>query len=197
MHPLSLTGYSRIIAAFVIGFFFGFLLVRSKLALRKTLIDQFNFRDNTFAITFLFSVAVGVPIFYYTAKYNLIHLNFDNYKFWAIVIGAIITGLGIVFSGHIPSTAIASLGTGKIYSFFVIAGMLYAFPALRFAYPMVNDCVERPDPMNVNAIAQSTPLVYDGKTAMLYFIPILCLILAMFLRLIQPSGSSKKSSKDD
>jgi hypothetical protein len=195
MHSLALTGYSRVIAAFIIGFFFGFILVRSKLAMRKTLIDQFSFKDNTFAITFLVSITVGVPIFYFTAKYNLIQLDFDNYKFWAVIIGAIITGLGIVFSGHLPCTAIASLGTGRLYSLFVLAGMLCAFPVLRMAYPILNDYVEKPDPMNVNAIAQNT-LIYDGKTAMLYFIPILCLILAMFLRLIQPSGSSKKSKEE-
>ena len=75
MHPLALTGISRIIVALLLGFAFGFVLQRSSLASRKTLVDQFSFRDNTFAITFLVSVAVGVPIFYFTSKYNIIRLT--------------------------------------------------------------------------------------------------------------------------
>ena len=103
MDPLTLTGLPRIIAALLLGFAFGFVLQRSKLASRKVLVDQFSFKDNTFAITFLVSIAVGIPIFYFTSKYNMIHLNPENYHFWGIIIGAMLVGLGAAYCGHIPN----------------------------------------------------------------------------------------------
>ena len=188
MHPLYLTGIPRIIVACILGFFFGFVLLRSKLALRTTLVDQFSFKDNTLAITFLISIVVGVPLFYFTSKYNIIRLELNNYQFWSIVIGAIITGLGVAFCGHIPITAIASFGSGKLYSLWILLGMLAAFPLLRLLRPIVNDYVfSKKAPADVNFLAQNS-LFYDGKTTMLYVLPIVCLILALFLRLIQPKS---------
>ncbi|MCF7790551.1 MAG: YeeE/YedE family protein [Victivallales bacterium] len=188
MHPLYITGIPRIIIALLIGFILGFVLLRSKLALRKTLVDQFCFKDNTFAITVLVSMVIGVPLFYFFAKYNLIRLDFNNYQFWAVVVGAIVTGLGVSFCGHIPMTAIASLGSGKIYSLWIFLGMLAAFPVLKLIKPIVNDYVfGKKAPMDVNVLAQNS-VFYDGKTTMLYTIPAVCLILALFLRLIQPKG---------
>ena len=196
MHPLILTGFSRIIAALVLGLAFGFALHHSKLASRKTLVDQFSFKDNTFAITFMVSVAVGIPIFYFTSKYNIIRLDPGNYHFWGVIIGAILTGLGVAFCGHIPITAIASFGSGKLYSLWILLGMLAAFPLVKLAQPIVNDYIlNKPQPVNINALAQNS-LFYSGKTVMLYTIPIICLILALFLRLIQPKGNSTASSKD-
>ena len=186
MHPLYITGIPRLIVALLLGFLLGFILLRSKLALRKTLVDQFSFKDNTFAITVLVSMVVGIPFFYFLAKYNLIKLDSNSYQFWAIVIGAVITGLGVSFCGHIPITAIASFGSGRLYSLWIFLGMLAAFPLLRLIRPIVNDYVfGRKAPMDVNALAQSN-IFYDGKTTMLYAIPTICLILALFLRLIQP-----------
>ncbi|MCP4178257.1 MAG: YeeE/YedE family protein [bacterium] len=195
MQPLALTGNPRLIVSLLLGFIFGFILLKSGLAYRKTLMDQFSFKDNTFAIVFLVSVAVGVPIFYFTSKYNIIQLNPGNYQFWAIVIGAIITGLGVAFCGHIPITAIASLASGKLYSLWILLGMLAAFPIMKMANPILNDYIyNKTEPMNVNALAQNS-LFFQGKTIMLYVIPISCLVIALFLRLIQPSSSGSKGSK--
>jgi len=198
MHPLTLTGIPRIIVALLLGFAFGFVLQRSRLASRKTLVDQFSFKDNTFAITFLVSVAVGIPIFYFTSKYNIIRLDPGNYQFWGIIVGAILVGIGVAYCGHIPITAIASIGSGKLYSLWILLGMLAAFPLLKLAHPIVNDYVmDKPQPMDVNALAQNS-LFFSGKTVMLYTIPIVCLVLALFLRLIQPAGNTRKRNlKDD
>ena len=196
MHPLALTGTSRLIAALILGLAFGFVLQRSNLALRKTLIDQFTFKDNTFAITFFVSVAVGVPLFYFASKHHFIVLDTANYEFWGIIIGALFVGLGIAFCGHIPITAITSIGSGRIYSVLILFGMLMAFPVIGYIYPIIGDYIlNRPQPMDVNALGQNS-LFFSGKTIMLYTIPIVSLILALFLRLIQPKASSGRESKN-
>ena len=197
MHPLLLTGTPRILVALLLGVAFGFVLQRSKLATRTTLVNQFSFKDNTFAITFLVSITVGVPIFYFATKYNIINMHVENYHFWGILIGAIITGLGIAYCGHIPITTIASIGSGKLYSIWILLGMLTAFPLLQFAQPIVHDFVlNRPQPFNVSVLSQSI-LLYSGKTIMLYIVPIVCLILALFLRLIQPKSNSRKQNSNE
>ena len=188
MQPLYISGIPRLIIALLLGFILGFILLKSKLALRKTLVDQFSFKDNTFAITVLVSMVVGVPFFYFLGKYNLIRLEFNSYQFWAVIIGSIITGLGVSFCGHIPVTAIASFGSGRLYSLWIFLGMLAAFPLIRLIKPIINDYVfGRKAPVDINVLAESN-IFYDGKTAMLYTIPAVCLILALFLRLIQPKG---------
>ncbi len=197
MHPLALTGTPRLIAALLLGLAFGFVLQRSKLALRKTLVDQFTFKDNTFAITFFVSVTVGVPIFYFASKYNIIALDSANYEFWGIVIGALFVGLGIAFCGHIPITAVTSIGSGRIYSILILFGMLMAFPVLGYIYPIINDYIlNKPQPVDVNAIGQNS-LFFSGKTIMLYTIPLVSLVLALFLRLIQPKGTGGNNKNKD
>ncbi len=197
MHPLELTGTYKLIAALLVGFLFGFLLIQSGLSNRKTFMDQFSFKDNSFAIIFFISVAVGVPICYFLTKYGIINLHPTDYKFWPIVIGALFVGLGLVLCGHIPITAISSFGSGKIYSLWIFVGMLAAFPVISLARPIINDYItDKANPVNVNAISQNS-LFFQGHTAMLHIIPIVCLVLALFLRLIQRSSGGKSSKRKD
>lgn len=197
MHPLALTGTAKLLAALILGFLFGFILLQSGLSNRKTFMDQFSFKDNSFAIIFFISVAIGVPICYFCHKYGIINLHPTDYRFWPIVIGALFTGLGLVLCGHIPITAISSFGSGKIYSLWIFIGMLAAFPAINLARPIISDYItNKTDPVDVNVISQNS-LFYQGQTAMLYIIPIVCLVLALFLRLIQRSSGSKTSRKKE
>ena len=197
MHPLQISGNVKLLAALFIGILFGFILVKSALSNRKTFMDQFTFKDNSFAIIFFISITVGVPLCYFLTKYGIINLHPSNYRFWPIVVGAILTGIGLVLCGHIPVTAIASFGTGKLYSLIVLLGMLAAFPVINIIDPILSDYVfGKPDPVDLNALAQNS-LFYQGKTAMLYFIPVTCLVLALFLRLIQRGSGGKSKKKDE
>lgn len=197
MHPLQISGNVKLFAALFIGILFGFILVKSALSNRKTFMDQFTFKDNSFAIIFFISITIGVPLCYFLTKYGIINLHPSNYRFWPIVVGAILTGIGLVLCGHIPVTAIASFGTGKIYSLIVLLGMLAAFPIIGIIDPILSDYVfGKPDPVDLNVLAQNS-LFFQGKTAMLYFIPATCLVLALFLRLIQRGSGSKSKKKEE
>ncbi|HBM17003.1 MAG TPA: hypothetical protein DD381_11770 [Lentisphaeria bacterium] len=196
MNHLELSGNSKIIAALIIGILFGFIIVKASLSERKTFINQIHFKDNSLAITYLVSITVGVPLFYFLHKFGLINLNPSNYKFWPIVIGAIISGLGVALCGHIPLTAIVSFGTGRIYSFLALVGMLLAFPAIKSIDSFIGNYITgRPDPANINLLAENS-LFFNGHTIMLYFIPFVCLILALFLRLIQRASGNSSSYGD-
>ena len=197
MHPLEISGNTKLFASLLIGILFGFILVKSALSNRKTFMDQFTFKDNSFAIIFFISITVGVPVSYFLTKYGIINLHPSNYRFWPIVVGAILTGIGLVLCGHIPITAVASFGTGKLYSIIVLLGMLAAFPVIKLIDPILSDYVfGEPDPVDVNALAQNS-LFYQGKTTMLYLIPAICLVLALFLRLIQRGSSNKSKKKEE
>lgn len=197
MHPLEISGNVKLFSSLLIGILFGFILVKSALSNRKTFMDQFTFKDNSFAIIFFISIAVGVPLCYFLTKYGIIKLYPANYRFWPIVAGAIFTGIGLVLCGHIPITAIASFGTGKLYSLIVLLGMLTAFPVIKLINPILSDYVfGKPDPVDVNLLSQNS-LFYQGKTTMLYLIPIACLVLALFLRLIQRGSGNKPKKKEE
>ncbi len=178
MHPLALDGVWKITAAVLLGVAFGVIFIRSKLAFRQTLVDQFSFKDNTFAITFFVSMAVGVPLYYFGKKYGMIHVNNQSYQVMGIVYGAMLTGIGVALCGHIPSTAIASLAAGRLYSIWIFLGMLMAFPLLRYAKPIIKDWV-------YNREATFNPEDWFPQNVVVYLIPITCIILALFLRLIQ------------
>ncbi len=194
MHPLALTGTSKMVAALILGVAIGFVLVRSRLAFRKTLIDQFSFKDNTFAIIFLVSVTVGVPIFYFCSYYGIINLKPSSYHFWGVIIGALFTGVGISLCGHTPTTAIASIGTGKIYSLWILLGMLSAFPVAQLASPILNDYVFKHSTPSGTSSFINDSIFFSGHTFLLYLIPIACIILALFLRLINAPGASGSSN---
>jgi len=182
MQPLALTETPKIIAALAVGIVFGFLLVQSQVAFRKTLVDQFTFKDNSFAIVFLLSLAAGVPLFHLLGDHGLISLQATDYKLWCVVAGALITGLGVAICGHVPETALASFASGRFYSLWVLLGMLAAFPVSRWASPMVQSYLA--------SRSESLPAVeWLTGSAMNYVIPAGCLFVALFLRLIQAPGA--------
>lgn len=129
MHPLALDGNYRIAAGVVLGILFGFLLVKSGLAWRKTLMDTFSLKDSSFLKTFLVSIALGTALFYFAQKLGLVNTNFRPVYFWGAVSGGVLAGTGAALCGLFPSSAVASAASGRTYAIWVITGMLLAMPA--------------------------------------------------------------------
>ena len=189
MHPLGLTDTAKIIATLALGFVFGVILVQSKVAFRKSLMEQFNFKDNTFAIVFLLSLAAGVPLFHFAAGYGLIELKASGYNFWGVVVGALMTGVGVALCGHVPETALASIACGRLYSLWILLGMLAAFPLSRWVGPTIQAYVaDRPAPFDVGA--------WVAGDSLFYIVPIGCVFVALFLRLLQAPGAGMGGGGD-
>ncbi len=128
MEPLALTGNYRLTASILVGMAFGFLLVKSDLAWRKTTLNMLLLKDSRLIKTLLFSMAVGTTLFFFAYNLEWVHLQIRPGYFWASLIGGIITGLGLAFCCRVPITAIASLAAGRVYALWTIIGMLLAIP---------------------------------------------------------------------
>lgn len=123
MHPLGLTGGYRLFAGLILGIIFGIILVKSEIVWRKTLFEQFELKKNDFLKIFFYSLAIWLILFWFLNKIGIVEFNFRPGYFWATVVGAIFTGVGLSICGHIPATAVAVLGTGRAYAIWVVIGM--------------------------------------------------------------------------
>jgi len=130
MHPLTLDGNWRIVAGILLGMAFGFLLVKSRVIWRKTLMDQLFLKNTYFIKTFLVSVAVGSLLFFFCEKWGLVRIQVRPMFFWGASIGGLLTAIGLTLCGQIPASTVAALGAGRLYVIWVLTGMLLAIPVV-------------------------------------------------------------------
>ena len=143
MHPLALDGNWRLAAGIFLGIAFGFLLVKSKVAWRKTLIDQLFLKNTYFIKMFLVSISVGSMLFYFCAKWGLVNPQFRPVYFWGAAIGGLITSVGLALCGQIPASAVASIASGRLYAIWVLAGMLLAVPVVHVVSDTLSDTLSK------------------------------------------------------
>ena len=141
MHPLAIDGNWRLAAGILLGTAFGFMLVRSGVAWRKTLMDQLFLKNTYFIKTFLVSIAVGSMLFFFFHKWGLVNSQFRPMFFWGAAIGGLCTAVGLALCGQIPVSAVASLASGRLYVIWVITGMLLAVPVVHIVSGWLSDTV--------------------------------------------------------
>lgn len=183
IQPLSLSGPEKIAAACALGIAFGFLLVRSKLFLGRTLSDQFSFKDNRFAITFLVSLAIGIPLFHFLGQAAPAGgvpaaEGACEEPILRLVMAACLTGLGVGLCGFMPCTAVSSLAAGRVHAIWAFGGMLLAFPLLRWILPPLERHV-----FNLGGVFNPDGWVDRGQ--LLFVLPAVCLLMALFLSVVQ------------
>jgi len=194
MQPLALTGTYATIAAIIFGALLGFILIRSELAWRKTFIDQFSMKNSQLFKTLFFSMAVGVMLFYALKLAGVVHLNIRANFFWGSALGGMICAAGAVFCGQVPSTAVASMGAGRIYAIWVFAGMMIALPFVQLISKFMTQTIYQwPKPANY---AERLDQCFTGSNVFLTF-SVVSLVLCLFFGFIQSgkSGGGKGGGK--
>ncbi|MFA6290369.1 MAG: YeeE/YedE thiosulfate transporter family protein [Victivallales bacterium] len=187
MEPLALGGTYRIVAAVLFGIALGFILVRSELSWRKTLLDQLSMRNSQFFKTLFTSIAVGIILFYFLKKFGIVHLNIRPTYFWGAALGGMICAAGVVFCGQIPATAISAIAAGRFYAIWVFAGMMAALPFVQFISKSVSGTINAwPQPTNYS---DRLDQFFSGDGIFLWFAGA-SVILCLFFEFIQ---SDKKS----
>jgi hypothetical protein len=181
MEPLSLSGNYRIVAGVLLGIIFGFLMVKSKMAWRKTMIDQLFLKNTTFMKTFLVSIAVGSLLFHFAMKYGLVELQFRPIFFWGAVIGGGITAFGLALCGQIPASIFASLATGRLYSIWILIGMLLAMPVVHIVSKFLSKTIYQwPTPFNC-------PETLQGffNENIVFWVPGIAIFIVLFLEFVR------------
>ena len=181
MHPLALDGNWRVVAGVLLGIVFGFLLVKSKVAWRKTLIDQLFLKNTYFIKTFLVSIAVGSILVFFFQKWGIIHPQFRNIYFWGAAIGGLLTAIGLALCGQIPASAVASIASGRLYAIWVLAGMLLAIPVVHVVADTLADTLKSwPTPFKGDTL---TDIFTSSNTC--FWIAGVSLLAALFLEFIR------------
>ena len=180
MEPLALSGDYRLIAGILLGIIFGFVLVKIGIAWHKTMVDQLFLDNITFMKIFLVSICVGTVLFHFASKAGLVHPHFRPMFFWGAAAGGLLTAVGLAICGHVPATAVAGLAGGRIYSLWVLVGMMIAMPAVSFVSEFLSSTVYK-----WNAPFQCPETLDQLFSGSVYvWIPIISGFLALFLDFI-------------
>lgn len=183
--PLALTGPWRLVAGILLGAAFGFIVVKSELAWRRTLIDQLFLRDSRFIRTFLVSIAVGSLLFWLCRKYGLAHDHFRpaTVCIWGAAVGGLVTAFGLALCGQVPETVVAAIASGRIYAGWAFLGMLLAMPAVHFVSGWMERTVYRwPAPFNC---PDQLDGLFSGNAG--FWFAGLALILCLFFQFFEVS----------
>jgi len=180
MHPLDLTGNYRLAAGIFLGFLFGFLLVASGMAWRKSFQKMFFFKNGDFLKTFLFSLAAGIFFFYFANKIGLVNIHFRPSSFWCAFTGGILCGTGIAICGQIPCTSVCLFASGRIYALCAIAGMLLAIPAAR----MISGLIKHLNGFSAPFDFHHSLSGYASTETVVLWVAALCAIFSVFVHLV-------------
>ena len=133
LEPVALQGSSKVIAAVLFGIVLGFLIIKCDFAERKTVRENLTFANMKQTKTLLLALGLGVLVFSGLQRVHVLQSSVPSATFWGVLIGGVLSGIGLGVGGRVPSTAVAALASGKFYAFWVLLGMVLAIPAARLA----------------------------------------------------------------
>lgn len=113
------------IQGILIGFFFGFLLQKGRVAQFNVIVRQFLLKDFTVFKIMLSAIIVGGIVMYAMVDIGVLpQLPLRASGMVTSAVGGIIFGIGMTIVGYCPGTAIAALGQGAFDALAAIIGML-------------------------------------------------------------------------
>ncbi len=186
MEPLALTGTPKIIAAIILGGFFGYIIVKTDFILRPSIKKMLELKNLHFLTTFIYSIAIGGVLFYFAYRYNIVSFKVAPVRFWGIIVGGILTGIGLSICGQIPITSLVSLSIGRVYSAWVIAGMCIAVTTIALISRWLKDTIYQcKDYINVGTVLEQ----YINVSHIPLWISAILIITALILQITLSSKS--------
>ncbi len=143
MHfPVSTSSLTGLAIAGALGFIFGILLNKGRVADYNVIVNFFRLRDlRMIKIMFTAVVVGGIGVFIMknTGIIAEWHIKPDHLP--AISLGAAIFGIGMVLYGYCPGTAVAAVASGSLHGMIGFLGMLTGGIAYAFSYPWLKSHV--------------------------------------------------------
>jgi uncharacterized membrane protein YedE/YeeE len=139
MHTILafITGPNLLWAGLLFGFLFGVLLHRGGVTDYNVIVKQFLFRDFTvLKVMFTAIVVGGVGVFILHGQ-DLTNWHIKPATMLAVVLGAVLFGIGMVIYGYCPGTGVAAIGAGKLDALAGFFGMLVGGIAYAFSYDWI------------------------------------------------------------
>lgn len=115
---------TAILIGLVMGVLFGLALEKSRVMEPGYLIGQFQMSNFTMIKVMLTAIATGLIVLAVLNGMGFVKLSVKTALVGNMVVGGLLLGIGIVFAGACPGTALAQLGAGYKDAWAVIAGGL-------------------------------------------------------------------------
>ena len=146
-HSTSLSSATALLAALVIGLFFGFALERAGFGSSRRLTGIFYFRDMAVLKVMFTGLIVAMLGVCYCRGFGLLsseNIYFPVTRYWAQILGGLLFGVGFVMGGWCPGTAAVGLGSGRLDALIFLVGTIFGSLAYNETYGLVKPLVTKP-----------------------------------------------------
>lgn len=131
LEPAALQGNIKLAVSIFFGMMLGILLVKCDFAERQTVKNNLVLSNVRLSKTLLLTLGLGLLIFSLLQTVHVVQSNLPVSTVWGVILGGILTGIGLGIGGLVPVTAVSALASGKLYAIWVLLGMILAIPAAR------------------------------------------------------------------
>jgi uncharacterized protein len=138
---LPVTGAALLPIGIAFGFAFGWLLQRARLTDTNVIIAQLQLRDCTLFKVMLTAILVGGIGVLVLHSHGLAAYHIKPANLLAVVLGAVLFGVGMAIYGYCPGTGLAAIGTGSVHAAIGAVGMLAGAIAFAFSFDWIEATV--------------------------------------------------------
>lgn len=132
-----ITGPNLLWAGLFFGFLFGVLLHRGGVTDYNVIVKQFLFRDFTVLKVMFTAIVVGGVGLFILHGQEMTNWHIKPATMLAVVLGAVLFGIGMVIYGYCPGTGVAAIGAGKLDALAGFFGMIVGGIAYAFSYDWI------------------------------------------------------------
>jgi uncharacterized membrane protein YedE/YeeE len=160
MHfPIDKSSAAGLVISGVLGFIFGILLNKGRVADYNVIVNFFRLRDlRMIKIMFTAVVVGGIGVFVMKSTGIIADWHIKPDHLLAICLGAAIFGVGMVLYGYCPGTAVAAVAAGSLHGVIGFLGMLAGGVAYAFSYPWLKTHVFPVGDFGKQRLPDITPL---------------------------------------
>jgi hypothetical protein len=136
--PLAfITGSNLLWAGLLFGMIFGMLLHRGGVTDYNVIVRQFLFRDFTVLKVMFTAIVVGGIGVWLLHGQEMANFHIKPATMLAVVLGAVLFGIGMVVYGYCPGTGIAAIATGRLDALVGFLGMLAGAALYALSYDWI------------------------------------------------------------
>lgn len=140
--PFIFSQGTGLLIAVILGFFFGLFLERGGLGNPRKLTGVFYFTDFTVPKVMFTAILVASTGLYLLSDLGVLDMSrvwIIPTFFWPQIVGGALFGLGFLFSGYCPGTAVAGFASGRIDALVTMVGVGLGSLIFGILYPRVEE----------------------------------------------------------
>ncbi len=138
--PLLFSQGTGLLLAVILGMFFGLFLERGGLGDPHKLTGVFYFTDFTVPKVMFTAIVVAATGLYLLSDMKLLDMSrvwIVPTFFWPQIAGGALFGIGFLFSGYCPGTAVAGFASGRIDALVTVMGIVAGSFVFAVLYPYI------------------------------------------------------------